>query len=185
MTTSNDGPAGADDVERMAAVAELMASLLLREVDADLLGELAETGADEHLRGLGLDLPSPDDAQALDDLAAAYFETWVQPSDGFPPVQSLAEGSTFEGPPAAAMRAIAEAAGVTFEPAAARGAPVDHLGAQLALWAHVHRRDREASREFASRHLRWAKPHLLRHGGEESFYGRLALMTASFIDSLD
>ena len=173
----------ATDGTSLTAVADLFASLLLREIDAALVTSLTGSGAREQLAGMGLVVPEADDGEALDRLAAEYFESFVKPLEGAPPIQSLAEGDAFEGPPADAMRAIAEAVGVTYDAAAARGAPVDHLGSQLAMWSAILRRDSRAADEFRDRHLRWAVPHLRRRG-EDSFYGRLAAVVADFIDTL-
>ena len=172
------------DAASMAASALLFSTFLLHEVDAELIRRLENSGARARLQEMGLHLPDADAKDAIESLAADYFETFVKPLEGPPPVQSLAEGDSFEGEPAKAMRAIADAAGVSFDAAAARGAPVDHLGAQLAMWAHIHLRDHNASREFAERHLRWSLRHLDRGAQGEAFYDHLSKLVAEFIRSL-
>ena len=172
-----------EEVEQLTAVADLFAALLLREVDRDLIESLEASGADVALRSFNVSLPAATEVDALDALAAEYFEVFVKPLEGPPMIQSLAEGDAFEGPPADAMRAIAEACGVDFDPVAARGAPVDHLGAQLSLWASLRRRDAEAASAFADRHLRWATRHLERRR-DASFYGQLSGTVADFIGLL-
>ncbi len=66
-----------------------------------------EAGLASTLAGLGLCLPEEDSQAALDDLAAAYFDAFVSPRGGHPPIQSLAEGSGYEGEPARAHLAWA------------------------------------------------------------------------------
>lgn len=176
----------------LRATARLLARLLLREVDADLVASLGEPETRDALAALGLALPAASDdaaGDALDQLAAEYFAHFVNPAGAPPPVQSLAEGGTYEGDAATGVRQVAEAAGVSFDAEEARGAPPDHLGCELLLWDELAGRDPAAAAEFARRHLAWAPSHLRGRAGAagpstDGFYDRLASVTADFVDEV-
>jgi TorA maturation chaperone TorD len=170
-----------DEVLRLRETAGLLARLLLHEIDAGFLRGLKDQELTSELAGLGLELPDEQDPEALDRLAAAYFEAFVNPAQFPPPVQSLVAEGTYEGEAARSMRAIAEAVGVTFDATAARGAPVDHLGSQLLLWSELLGRDQGAAAEFATRHLAWSIPYLRQRTGE-GFYDRVSGIVADFIE---
>lgn len=171
------------DRDARVRTAELFATLLLHEVDARLIRSLDASGALAVLSEMGLRFPAPDDAAGIEQLACDYFEAIVKPMKGAPPVQSLHEGDTFDGEAARSMKQIAEAAGVRLDPDGARGAPIDHLGCQLALWAHLETRDPIAAEILAARHLRWALPALERARGK-SFYGTVLGHCAEFLATL-
>lgn len=173
-------PATPDEIARLRVVASFLARLLLRECDAELVREISAAGLLEELAGIGLVFPGAADDAALDALAAEYFEIMVNPADGIPLVQSLAEDGSYEGDAAKGMREIAAAADVTFDTAAAAGAPVDHLGVQLALWGELVGRDRGAAAEFHRRHLAWAVPALAAKSAG-GFYGALLAAAGDLI----
>ncbi|MFT7620130.1 MAG: TorA maturation chaperone TorD [Planctomycetota bacterium] len=172
------------EISQLREMGRLLSHLYLREVTAGFIEELDAIGANETLRDLGISLPDGRDAQSIERLATEYFETLVAPKDLPPPIQSIVIGGTYEGDAARSMREIAKAVGVTFDPKVAGGAPVDHLGSQLALWSDLMAENHEVATEFAVRHLVWAKP-LLRHQAGESFYGNLAQVTLKFIEVLE
>ena len=181
--TTEDMTAGAE-AENLRASAELLSTLLLREVEPTLILELEESGARDQLQRMGLVIPEANDHAAHEGLAAEYFESFVKPIEMAPLIQSLVEDGAFEGRAARSMREIATSAGLEFDPKAARGAPADHLGSQIAMWTAIDRRDPATAREFASRHLSWALPELERRR-DDSFYGRLSGFVADFIRVID
>ena len=181
--------ATADEMQALAATARLFGRLLVRELDAPLLAELREPGLAHALRDIGVRLPEPspgvDDAGLLDTLAAEYFEMFVSPADGAPLVQSLHQGGVYEGPPAAGARRLAEAAGVTLDADAARGAPADHLGCLLQLWARVAQRSPSEARTIANTYLAWAAgPLRLQASRRSGFYAELSAATADWIEEV-
>ena len=171
-----------DETTHWRAVAELFGRLLLQEIDGRTIRWLEENGAREALRDLGLELPAPDDTSALEEVAAEHYRALIRPEDGPPPIQSLVEEGVYEGGAAAGMRAVAAAAGLDFDAAAAR-APVDHLGVQLLLWSELAGRDAAAAAEFARRHLAWAPPHL-RRTEADGFHAHLKHRTADLIQEI-
>jgi TorA maturation chaperone TorD len=162
------------DLAKLAASARIFGILLQRELDAATVNSLREAGIAPALEALGLELPDADDQEALDRLAAEYFEFFVAPDPGPPPVQSLVESGTYEGESAAAIRNVAEQLGVLRDEEAARGAAPDHLGSELELWAEVSERAPEQSADFARAFLIWALPWLdARAQSPASFYASL------------
>lgn len=167
------------DAISLGAVARLFGELLLRELESDRAAELARDPLREVLEGVGLDLSSLEDFES-DRMSEEYFEAVLNPKDAPPLVQSLWEEGRYDGEAAASMRKIAEAAGVEFDPKAARGAPPDHLGCSLLLWAELAERSSSGS-EFAERHLRWALPALESLQNRGGFYGTLAAAILGFV----
>lgn len=161
----------------LAAVARLLGLLLLRELDSKTLAELERPPVQNALREAGLELP---EASELEDLAAEYFEYFVNPQKSKPLVQSICESGSYEGDAARGVREVATAAGLELEEAHLRGAPVDHLAVELFLWSELRVRDAEAAQEFARRHLLWAVP-VLRHGERAGFYAAICKAAADFI----
>ncbi|MEM7230983.1 MAG: molecular chaperone TorD family protein [Planctomycetota bacterium] len=165
-----------NDTSSLSAVAELFGRLLIREVDEAFLDALdADTLAE--LRALGLDVRRDE----LEDLATQYFAVLLHPTEHPPLVQSLCVSGHYESASTASIRDIAERAGVEFENESARGAPVDHLGAELFLWAELSRRSSSAA-EFAQQHLSWARQPLQQIARGEGFYARLSGRVHDFLD---
>ena len=120
----------------------------------------------------------------LDELAAEFFAAFVQPADSAPPVQSLWMQGTYEGRSAGVVRELARAAGVEFDRTAARGAPVDHLGAILLLWCEARELRPEVADRLEAEHMEWAlRPlaHVARQGG---FYGGVCAAAGEFLRTL-
>lgn len=176
------------------ALARLFGRLLLRELDAATYAELAQPELRTALGEASIELPadsSGDPGQAspelLDELAAQYFETFVQPREGGPLVQSLWTDGWYEGDAAVTVSKLAQAARFDFDRGAARGAPRDHLGSILLLWAATDEAAREhpTIAEVASRlraeHLSWACEPLARIAAGQGFYAGLAGATATLI----
>ncbi len=171
----------AAELPALAASARLLGFLLQCELSPGVVRTLA--GVREALAELGMMLPEPTDEAALEELAAAYFAAFVDPERGPPPVQSVVSGGGYEGPPAAAIRALATQLGLDRDTAAARGAPPDHLGSELELWAEIAERMPAQAPAFAAAHLAWARPWLRRAAGE-GFYGRLCAATLGLVEAV-
>lgn len=167
------------ETRSLVAVAGLLGRLLIREVDEDLAAYLLESDARDCLLALGLDVARLQRGN-LEELAADYFEAVVNPQDHPPLVQSLCEDGRYESAAAAAVRQIAEAAGLELDRGLARGAPPDHLGVELLLWAELAERSPDA-REFVRRHLLWAREPLQAMAARGGFYGGVAAVVARFI----
>jgi len=171
-----------ESINALGAVSTLLGHLLLKECDAELVAEFERRGLRPQMAALDLELPAAGDGEALEDLAAEYFQTFLNPSDGFPLVQSLVEEGYYDGAAWQGLRETAKAAGVDYDVGAASGAPMDHLGSELLLWAELAGRDIEAANEFRSRHLLWALAPL-QDIPAEGFYGALAACVCQFISA--
>ena len=168
----------------LGEVARLVGRLLLREVDAATLAELRAPELAEALAAVGLATPAPQPDEVAT-LGAEYFEAFVQPEHGGPPVQSLWTDGTYEGDAAVAVRKLAEAAALDYDRAAARGAPHDHIGSVLCLWAAARERAPEVAARLARDHMGWAQRPLGRqaHAGT-GFYSDVARTACALIDEL-
>jgi len=167
----------------LATTGALLGLLWLREVDAELLDSIATPELRAELATLGLELPASGDVAALDEFAAAYFAAIIHPEDRPPPVHSLIVEGKFEGVASKGIRQIADALGADFDRTASRGAPVDHLGAELTLWSELEERSPASAPAFAQEFLGWAPAWCRQHAPNiPGFYGRLFGLTAEFID---
>ena len=142
-----------DEGNALEQVARLFGQLLLHELSADDLERLREPEVLEALAAVGVDVPPAD--TPLDELAAEFFDTLLRPEHG-PPVQSLWSGGSYEGDSAAMIRKLAEAAALDFNKSAARGAPLDHIGSILLLWAEARERAPEVAERLQEDHLAWS-----------------------------
>lgn len=177
--------AGVDAVA-LAGAARLFGDLLLRELDGDSVAALREPAALGLLEQLGVDVPDATGPAMLDELAAEYHATFLAPTGGgAPPVASLWTEGRFEGDVAARVRQLAEAAALDFGRDAARGAPVDHLGVLLHLWAACHDRSPWVSEEIARDHLAWAEAPLGQAAKRGGFYGNVAEATQRLVRVLE
>lgn len=173
------------DLAKLAASARIFGILLQRELDGPTVTSLREAGIAPALESLGLHLPEAEDHEALEQLAAEYFEFFIAPDPGPPPVQSLVASGAYEGPSAAGIRNVAEQLGVLRDDDAARGAAPDHLGSELELWAEVSERAPAQSADFAKAFLLWSLPWLeSRARGPASFYGSLCAATRDLLTLL-
>ena len=78
---------------------------------------------------------------------------------------------------------LAEAAGVTLDRDAARGAPPDHLGCLLELWARVAERSPEEAGRIAESYLAWSVVPLRRlASSRDGFYATVAAATAGLVE---
>ena len=173
---------------RLRQAARLFGQLLVREPDAGLLEELTAPEVAAALGEVGVELPAST-AENVDALAAEFFEAFVNPRDGGPLVQSLAESGHYEADAAQAVRKIAAQLGVDLDADAARGAAPDQLGAELLLWVEIAERAPESARDFAVGHLAWAAPFLRRHvalsSGRAPTTGAYAPICAATADLID
>lgn len=169
-----------EDTRALARVAELLAQLLLHELDAERLARLNEPELRAALLELGLEPPAPD--ADLDELAADFLEAYVQPKEGGPLVQSLWVEGSYEGECAAQVRRLAQAVGLEHHRASARGAAPDHLGCLLLLWAQASQARPEVAERLVSEHFEWALTPLRRIARGSGFYARLAASCADWIE---
>ncbi len=183
MTATDNEALTRGELSELAASARLLGTLLQRELDAELVGALRTAGLAPTLAGLGLHLPVEESPAELDDLAAAYFDAFVSPRHGHPPIQSLAEGGAYDGEPARAVGDLARQLGLERLGERAFGAPPDHLGSELELWAEIVERAPAHAAEFARAHLAWGLPLLHSREARAGFYGRLCAVTAAFIEA--
>lgn len=173
----------AGDAAAWRSCAALLGRLLVRELDAETLVRLRDPAVARELSEMGLALPEGGGDEALiERLAAEYFDAFVGGAGAVVPVQSLRESGGYEGVAAAEIRALAKAAGLDFDKSATRGAPPDHLGSILLLWAAFARDWPDGAKRIEERHLAWALPVLARVAKSEgTFYGALARASAQFI----
>ena len=173
-----------EEREQLHAVAQLFGRLLLKELDGPMLERLREPGLSAVLREWGFELPLPDIQNAwLDERGAEYHDLFLRPETG-PLVQSLWTQGRYEGDSTVRVRKLAEAAGVEFQSAAARGAAPDHLGSLLMLWAATDVHAPEIAGEVLRAHLEWALPGLRRIEPAGGFYGALAVACLNLLQEL-
>lgn len=177
MTESQVDSNSEVDAQQLSAVSRLLGLLLLRELDEPTIRSLSTPDLEVCLADLGLDMPAAD---SLEELGAAYFDSFINPQKGTPLVQSLHEGGSYEGEAARGVRAVAEAASLQLEGEHLRGAPIDHLAVELFLWSELVERDTAAAAEFARRHLAWAGPILRRE--RSCYYSKVCHVVADFLE---
>ena len=175
---------GATELTSLRAVAELLGTLLLRELEPPDLERLRRTDVARALADLDVLLPAPaDEASWLEERAADFHDLFLRPDAG-PLVQSLWTQGRYEGDATVRVRQLAEHAGVAFRRSAARGAPVDHLGCVLLLWSETSVHAPDVADEIAEHHLRWAAPALERIEARAGFYGAVAGVTRALARDL-
>lgn len=169
-----------DTTADLAQAARLFGRLLLREPDAVSLGELRQPAIRDALAAL--DVAVPDDEQ-LEELSARYFELFLHPDGAQPPIQSLWHDGQYEGDAAASVRELAKAAALEQAPGA-RGAPPDHLGCILLLWAELATTRTELADALARHHLAWSDLALQHAARDPGFYGAVSRATLSLVREL-
>ena len=169
----------------LAGAARLFGDLLLVELDGARLEALGAPEPAALLAELGVEVPAARGVAAIDELAAEYHAAFLRPDGGgAPPIASLWTEGRFEGDIARRTRELAESAALEFGAEAARGAPRDHLGSLLHLWAASVERAPWVADELAEQHLAWADAPLRRVAGGGGFYGRVAAATLSLLEEL-
>jgi len=127
----------------------------------------------------------PRTAAAVDELAADFHAALLAPTGGgAPPVASLWLEGRYEGERVARLRQASAAAGLDFDHEAARGAPIDHLGALLHLWASASERAPWLADELAAEHLDWTDRPLGQIEAQGGLYGELATALRAFVPEL-
>lgn len=164
----------------LTLAARLFGRLLVRELDAATLAELAVPHVAAALAALDVPLPAADE---LEQLAADYHARWLEPRTSPPPIHSLFRDGHYNGEPARAVRAIAAAAGLELA-AGARGAEPDHLGCILLLWAELIGPRPELAAQLARDHFAWAERALQSAAADRGFYGAVARATTALIEQL-
>ncbi len=154
----------------MQAALGLFARLLLKEIDAQMLEALRVPHLRVALAELSIQLPEP---QELDALSAAWFEHFLHPERGAPPIASLWIHGQYEGDVAVQLRKIAESAGYTLDLAASGGAPIDNLGCILLLWIECRKTDEALARLITDEYLEWVPRALQEVATTQGFYGQL------------
>ena len=151
----------------LTATARLFGRLLIRELDEPTLVELRQPALTAALAAAGVAVPSGEPRVVLDAL-------WA---DG-----------QYESDTTAAVRGYAAQAGLAFQRETARGAPPDHLGAELLLWAEIAEPWPEGAARFVEQHLRWAVRPLRvlarERGVGGQFYAGLIAAVAEFLEQL-
>jgi TorA maturation chaperone TorD len=180
---------GAEEVAALAHAARLFGDLFLFELGAAELARLQETELREALLGLGVAVPdfdgsTPEGARALDELAAKYYAALISPTGGAPPIASLWLEGRYSGETTARLGDLAALAGFEYDGAAARSAPVDHLGSVLRLWAEAAERAPAVADVVASEHLAWADRPLARIAAGQGFYAELAAAARELVEAL-
>jgi len=177
----------AAETAALAHTAKLFGDLLLRELTAEQLAGLRAPEAAAALDAVGVDLPPAVDGddvrRQLDELAAEYHGAFIAPhGGGAPPIASLWTEGRYEGAVAARIRVLAQSAVVDFDAESARGAPVDHLGALLHLWAATSERAPWVAHEIAAQHLAWTDEPLGRVAASGcGFYANVARATGALV----
>ncbi|MFT5733216.1 MAG: TorA maturation chaperone TorD [Planctomycetota bacterium] len=181
--TSEPG-APKQDLVALAGAARLFGDLLLHEVTVESLRAMQEPGPLALLASVGVVVPDASDPsqEFLDELASEYHAALLAPTGGgAPPVASLWIEGRFEGQIVSRLRVLATSAALEFGSEAARGAPVDHLGVLLHLWAASTERAPWVADEIAAEHLAWTHAPLQQMQGRGGFYGGVAVAAAELV----
>jgi TorA maturation chaperone TorD len=177
-----------DPAERasLRALADLCGRLLLREANAADLELLRRPDVEAAFSALGVDVPHGATEIVLERLAGEYFQAFARPEAGAPPVASHWRERQAGGDSAAAARRAAMAAGLEFDRAVVRGAPVDHLGHLMVLWARADESAPEVAELLRREHLAWGIDALQGRAfdADASFYSDLARATISVLAQL-
>jgi len=180
----SSNPAGDRAVVR--ALADLFGRLLLREANAADLAQLHRPDIELSLADLGIRVPHGSTEKVLEELAQQYFEAFLRPGSESPPIASHWRSGQAGDDSGAAARRTAMAAGLSFDRAIERGAPVDHLGNLLALWARADEAAPEAAEHLRRDHLAWGIDALQSRAldGEAGFYADLSRATIGLLARL-
>lgn len=172
----------AEETLALAGAARFFGDLLLVELDEERLRAIQGPEAAALLEPFGLVAPDGGGEGVLDELAAQFHSALLRPDrGGAPPIASLWTEGRYEGEAAGRLRVLAESAALEFDRTIARGAPVDHLGSILHLWAASVERAPWAADEIAERHLDWTDACLTQVAGGGGFYGDIARVTAELV----
>lgn len=163
----------ASEIEAHQALARLFGTLLLHELDLEMLVELREPEVVSSLSSLGITVPEASTRDEIDRLAAEFHELILRPQTGAPLVQSLWTSGSYQGDPAVTLKKLADVASLEFDADEARGAEPDHLGVILLLWAETRGFAPEVADRIEADHIGWAVTPLGALGRDPGFYGQL------------
>lgn len=166
---------------RLVDVARLFGELLLRELDVATLERLREPATAQAFASLGVELPEPSE---LDRVAAEYCDAFLQPQHHPPPIESLWIDGSYEGDTTLAVRALSEAAGLELDRDAARGAPPDHAGSLLLLWAATQEMAPPIAERLVADHFEWIERAMLRVTQLGGFYGQVGGAVGELVKEL-
>ena len=149
----------------------LFASVFAREVDEDLLREIAarRPALEEALGSDPLsDLPPGEVSARIETLAVEYCRLFIGPRGHMPPVESIARGEgCFWGPATGAVVSFYRLSGV--RPSEQQRMLPDHVSMELDCLATLEEQDRtDEARAFAHEHLLQWLPQLSRHVEERA-----------------
>jgi TorA maturation chaperone TorD len=144
-----------------------------------MLTELSRGETRDALQELGIRVPA---GAREDALAAEYFDCFVHPEAGAPPVASLWIDGDYGGSCRRDIERWAESVGFSFEPQSELAPVPDHLGSLLLLWAELYPRQPEQAAELAAHLQQWAPRALARPAQGKGFY---AEVSRGLIDYLD
>lgn len=168
----------------LAAVGDLLARLLLFELDREEIVRLRQPERAAALAAVGLALPEGEPETLAEGLAADYFDRFIGGPRGRPLVLSLWEEGRYDAAAAAELRRLTEELGFEFSADSARGAPPDHLGSILLLHGELLRRGFPELSAFRRRFLAWAPAALGSSGRGPGFYDKLLGCTLDYLDLL-
>lgn len=175
-------PTQAEEALALAGAARFFGDLLLVELDGERLRAIQGPEAAALLEPFGLKAPGGEGEAVLDELAAEFHGALLRPDrGGAPPIASLWTEGRYEGELAGRLRVLAESAVLELDRSLTRGAPVDHLGSILHLWAASLERAPWVADEIAERHLGWTDPCLAQIAGSGGFYGDVARVTGALV----
>jgi TorA maturation chaperone TorD len=170
----------AADPSALAPLARWFGDCLLHELSVEEIAAMATPPLAPALAAVGIAPPHRDQ---LPELAARWFELFLQPRASLPPVQSLWLEGRYDGAPMVAARALAAAAGLELG-GAARAAPPDHLGCLLHLWAELATSAPHLLPQLVAQHLPFAAAALAEARRDGGFYGQLARALTTFLGEL-
>lgn len=165
--------------QQLPDVARLFGRVLLYELDAAALAALREDSTREALSRLSIEVPAAATEEAL---AAEYFECFLHPRHGAPPVASLWLDGDYGSACRRDIERWAELCGYSFAPQDEQVAAPDHLGALLLLWAELAPELPEKADELAEHLSRWAPRALHSACARSGFYGDVSRALRAFLE---
>jgi TorA maturation chaperone TorD len=164
----------------LAPLARWLGQRLLFELTAADLDFMSHPSLRPILAESGITPPTLAELPAL---AARWFELFLQPTHSPPPVQSLWQEGRYEGESTAAVRRLAEAAGLQWGNGA-RGAPPDHLGSLLLLWAELVELAPPLAQQLVRQHFGFVREALQQATADRGFHGAVAIAVVDLVAEL-
>ena len=178
-----------NDLKALSAIYQLLGRLWLREVDKDLLVELAASPFRELFTVAGGFIPDTVSESLLEDLAVEYCRLFVGPTNHVVPIQSVWQQGRLQSDAADSMKKYASLIKDNL------GTEMfDHLGVQFVVMSALidcYSIDREDDRSaqvvarYFTQHLCWASPlfDAAKCRARSRFYQSLIEMANEFLDS--